>query len=168
MVGAARVTVHRLLAAVALVLGVLALFAGSPYANRGIDVRRLAKEVAEEKDHVTATELATWIRERKPRLRVLDLRTQREFDAYHVPGSERIPLDELVTKVRFAKDETLVLISDGGAHAAQAWVFLRALGHEHVYFLRGGLGEWTRDVLDPAHPTPLTRYFGGVRRGDGC
>jgi 3-mercaptopyruvate sulfurtransferase SseA len=43
-----------------------------------------------------------------------------------------------------------VLVSDGGAHAAQGWVFLRALGIAHVYFLRGGLGEWLDDVMNPA------------------
>jgi 3-mercaptopyruvate sulfurtransferase SseA len=97
---------------------------------------------------------------------VLDLRTQREFDEYHVPNAELVPLEALMSE-RFARNETLVLISDGGAHAAQAWVFLRALGHEHVYFLRGGLAEWIADVMEPAHPTPVTRYFGGMRR-NGC
>lgn len=156
---------HRALAAIAIVLGGLAPFAGSPYPPSAIDVQRLAKEVATEQDHVTAIELANWIKERKRGLRVLDLRTQKEFDDYHVPGAELVSLGALVTTTRFAKADTLVLISDGGAHAAQAWVFVRSLGHEHVYFLRGGLGEWHRDVLDPK--TPLGRYF-GERRGDGC
>ena len=57
---------------------------------------------------------------------------------YHVPTAERVPLDSLA-HVRFAADETIVLYSEGGAHAAQAWVFLRALGYDNVYFLRGGL-----------------------------
>jgi len=159
------ITAHRALAAIALVLGGLAPFAGSPYPPSTIDVRRLAKEVAREEDHVTAIQLANWIKERKRGLRVLDLRTKQEFDDDHVPGSELVSLEALVTKTRFAKDDTLVLISDGGAHAAQAWVFVRSLGHQRVYFLRGGMGEWRHDVLDPK--TPLGRYF-GERRGDGC
>lgn len=159
---------HRALAAAALLLGVLALFVGSPYRTQQntIDVQRLATQVAREEDHVTAIELAAWIKDRKPGLRVIDLRTAAEFDEYHLPGAEQIPLDQLLSSTRFAKDDTLVLISDGGAHAAQAWVFLRALGYEHVYFLRGGLGEWLDDVMNPPKTTALSRYFGGTARGD--
>ena len=34
-------------------------------------------------------------------------------------------------------------------HAAQAWVFLCALGHRNVWFLRDGLHEWLDDVMSP-------------------
>jgi rhodanese-related sulfurtransferase len=165
---------HRTLAAAAVVLGAFAPFAGSPYPapQAGVDIRSLAAEVAKEEDHVTAIELAAWIQERKPGLRILDLRAPEAFDEYHLPHAEKLPLEELTAK-RFAPEETLVLISDGGAHAAQAWVFLRALGNRHVYFLRGGLQEWLDDVMNPAiaadaspetkaRISALSRYFGGV------
>jgi hypothetical protein len=65
-----------------------------------------------------------------------------------------------------------VLYSEGGAHAAQGWVLLRANGHRQVYFLRGGLLDWMDDVMSPALPADtsrarvaaLSRYFGGVPR----
>jgi rhodanese-related sulfurtransferase len=160
---------HRALAAIAIVLGALAPFAGSPYRVHPapFDVRQLAAQVAHEEDHVTAVELAAWIKDRKPGLRIIDLRSPAEFAQYHVPTAEQMPLETLVASPRFAKDETVVLISDGGAHAAQAWVFLRALGHEHVYFLRGGLGEWLDEVMNPPKTTALSRYFSGTARGSG-
>jgi rhodanese-related sulfurtransferase len=154
---------HRALGSVAILLGALAAFAGSPY-RETLDVQQLASEVTREEDHVTAIELATWIKDRKPGLRVLDLRSESEFDEYHVPGAENVTLDALLTTNRYASTDTLVLISDGGAHAAQGWVFLRALGYRHVYFLRGGLGEWLDEVMNPAKSTALTRYFGGTPR----
>jgi rhodanese-related sulfurtransferase len=166
MVGGARLmSVHRALAVIAIILGALAPFAGSPY-RATLNVQTLAKQVTNEEDHVTALELAAWIHDRKPGLRVLDLRTETDFDEYHVPGAQSISLDALVAAPPFAKDETLVLISDGGAHAAQAWVFLRALGYEHVYFLRGGLGEWLDDVMNPTKTSALTRYFGATPRNE--
>jgi rhodanese-related sulfurtransferase/uncharacterized membrane protein YedE/YeeE len=159
---------HRALGAIAILLGALAAFAGSPYRTLPdldrLDVQKLASEVTREEDHVTAIELATWIKDRKPGLRVLDLRSEAEFDEYHLPGAENVTLDALLTTTRYASTDTLVLISDGGAHAAQGWVFLRALGYEHVYFLRGGLGEWLDEVMNPAKTTALTRYFGGTPR----
>jgi rhodanese-related sulfurtransferase len=160
----------RLLAIVALSAGVLAAFAGSPYSSRPVEdstetralMQQLATSVSREEDHVTALELAAWIRDRKPGLRVIDLRSQKEFDEFHLPGAQRIAL-EAIAATPFGQDETIVLLSEGGAHAAQAWVFLRALGHRQAYFLRGGVGEWIAQVQNPARPTPLTRYFG--RRG---
>jgi rhodanese-related sulfurtransferase len=142
---------HRVLAALAVVLGLLAAFAGAP---RSIDVDALARQVANEEDHVTALELAQWIKDRKPGLRVISVPPV----STRLPGAEEIPLASL-TKTPFAKDETIVLVSDGGAHAAQAWVFLRALGHRNVFFLRGGVAEWNAEVLNPPTPTPVTRYF---------
>ena len=169
----------RQLGILATVLGVGAAVGGSPYAaERGqINVNELAKLVAHEDDHVTAVELARWIKERKPRLRVIDIRSQNDFDSYHVPTAERIPLDSLAS-TGFRPEETVVLYSEGGPHAAQAWVFLRSLGLKNVYFLRGGLYEWIESVMNPTLPigasaadtlayntaAPLSRYFGGMPR----
>src|SRR6476469_6297778 len=135
---------------------------------RGPDPTTLAREIEHEDDHVTALELAQWIRDRKPGLRVLDIRTDSEYSAYHIPSAARMPLTELATLAP-NDAETLVLYSGGGAHAAQGWVLLRTNGHRNVYFLRGGLLEWMDDVMSPALPTDssrvrvaaLSRYFGG-------
>ena len=169
----------RAFAVAAALCGALAAFAGSPYrANHAtVDVERLAAAVAHEEDHVTAVELAEWIRGRKPGLRVIDLRPAVEFETYHVPRAERIALESLGS-TPFRATETIVLISGGGAHAAQAWVLLQALGHKQVFFLRGGLQEWIDDVMNPtilASASPramaefkrvgeISRYFGGVPR----
>ncbi len=171
--------IPKYLAAGALVLGGLAVIAGSPglQQNARFDVAGLAAAVEQEADHVSAIELARWIKERRDGLRVIDVRDSASFDAYHIPKAELIHLEELI-RTRFNRNETLVLYSDGGAHAAQAWVFLRALGHERVYFLRGGLYEWLDEVMSPAlSPTAtdsaeaafeavaeISRYFGGSPR----
>ena len=165
----------RALAVVAALLAVLAAASGT--SRRGgarVDVTRLASEIQHEDDHVTAIELAQWIKDRKPGLRVLDVRSDSEFADFHIPTAQRLPLESLTT-LKPASDETLVLYSEGGAHAAQAWVLLRALGHSHVYFLRGGLLDWMDDVMSPLLPSDssrasvaaLSHYFGGVPRAGG-
>jgi rhodanese-related sulfurtransferase len=179
MSGDSRVRLARWLGGAALGLALLAPFAGSPYTARhgSIDVSSLARMVAREEDHVTALELAQWIKDRRPRLRIIDVRSPEEFAAYHVPRAERLDMDSLAFAA-FRKDETIVLYSEGGAHAAQAWVFLRALGYDKVFFLRG-VYEWLEQVMNPslADTTPaaraafdraavLSRYFGGVPRSD--
>ena len=168
----------RALAIGALSLGALAAVAGSPRASvDSVDIETLAREVESEADHVTAIELARWIRDRKPQLRVVDIRDSIDFDQYHLPQAERIPLNKLVS-APFAQSETIVLYSGGGAHAAQGWVFLRARGLKQVFFLRGGAAEWLDEVMNPLLPAQgaagvraeidsiaaLSRYFGGVPR----
>ena len=162
----------------AVAAAVLAPLAGTPYAASGaVDVAKLASIVAHEEDHVTAIELAEWIRDRKPGLRVIDVRPAAEFAAFHLPSATNLPIESLPSG-RFAPADTIVLYSGASGHAAQAWVFLRALGHERVYFFRGGLAEWVDDVLNPtrlssASPEEIarfdriavvSRYFGGVPR----
>ena len=165
---ASSLTTGRALAIAALVLGAAAPFAGSPYrsAYGSVDVTELAGVVAREEDHVTALELATWIHDRKPGLRVIDVREPDEFAAYPIPTAENIPLAQF-NRLSVKPDETLVLYSGGGAHAAQAWVFIRAIGHRRVFFLSGGLNEWLDDVMNPVASTPITKYFGGVARPEG-
>jgi rhodanese-related sulfurtransferase len=170
---------YRILAGGALLLGLLAAFAGSPVAARNarVDVATLARTVEREDDHVTAIELAGWIRDKRQGLRIIDVRDSVAFRDYHIPGAERLDLADLVS-TPFKHDETIVLYSDGGAHAAQGWVFLRALGYTQVYFLRGGLYEWLDGVMNPSIPenasesarnefkrvSAISRYFGGVPR----
>jgi rhodanese-related sulfurtransferase len=172
-------TTHRALAAVAVLLALSAAFVGSSRSSRTtIDVASLAQQIEHEDDHVTALELAQWIKDRKPGLRVLDIRPDSEFEAYHIPSAERVPLNELA-RLAPKGDETLVLYSEGGAHAAQGWVLLRSVGFTKVYFLRGGLLDWMDDVMSPTLPeqtgkasadsarddhAALSRYFGGVPR----
>jgi rhodanese-related sulfurtransferase len=176
MIGTSRGAL-RLLAGGAVALGLLAPLVGSPYAaeHGAIDVKALARAVAHEQDHVTAIELAQWIKDRRPGLRVVDVRAKADFEAYHIPTAENVSLESLAS-AGFRPDETVVLYSEGGAHAAQGWVFLRALGLEKVFVLREGLFEWLDRVMNPTIPgdasdearsefgrtAALSRYFGGV------
>ena len=168
---------RRRLAWAAVVLAALAPLAESPFAagRARVDVAQLARQVEGEEDHVTALEVAEWIKARRPDVRILDLRPPAQYDSLHIPGAERVPLDSLAA-VHLRGRETVVLYSEAGAHAAQGWVFLRALGHSNVFFLRGGIYEWIDQVLNPTlavDPTPvervryarasaLSRYFGGA------
>jgi rhodanese-related sulfurtransferase len=157
-------------------LAALAAVVGTPVPTRPghIDVNQLAGLIAREEDHVTAIDLAGWIKDRKAGLRVIDVRPAEAFDDFHIPTAESVPLPS-ISRAAFTMTDTLVLYSDGGAHAAQGWVLLRSLGYTHVYFLRGGLGEWLDDVMNPVIPAngppdqkeafqrtvELSEYFGG-------
>ena len=165
--------IERGLAVAAIVAGALAVVAGAPNrpARGSVNVTELARIVEQEEDHVTAVELAKWIRDDRTGLRVLDIRSDSEYGEYHIPGAIRVPLAE-IARMRLDSAATYVLYSEGGTHAAQAWFLLRARGMERTYFLRGGLYEWLEQVMTPrvSASAPqverdsiraLTQWFGG-------
>jgi uncharacterized protein len=113
----------------------------------------IAGEIAREDDHVDALQLATWIREGRAGLRVIDVREREDDDStlYSIPGAERVALTALPA-FPVEPGEHIVLYSDGGTHAAQGWVLLRARGISDVRVLRDGLAAWEDDVLSPVIP----------------
>jgi rhodanese-related sulfurtransferase len=148
----------------------LAAIAGSPYRHtKGrLDIGRTVRAIDAGTDHVSALDLAGWIRARKPGLRVIDVRSPQAFAAYAIPTAENIPLVRLM-ETPFAPHETVVLYSEGGAHAGQAWVLLQSLGVQNAVFIPGGLADWQDEVISPvlspgtdhARQAELSRYFGG-------
>ena len=165
---------ERGLGLAAIVAGALAVVAGSPTrATRGnLDVQRIAQLVEAEEDHVSAAELARWIKARNASLRIYDIRPDSEYAEFHIPSAERADLAQIAT-MSLDSSATYVLYSEGGAHAAQGWVLLRARGVENAYFLRGGLYEWMTTVVNAQLPQSstraqrdsvleLTQYFGGT------
>jgi rhodanese-related sulfurtransferase len=168
----------RVLGMSAIALGALAVVAGSPgRSSSAVSVARIAAEVSNESDHVTAVELARWIRDRKAALRIIDVRDSVSFEESHIPGAIRQSLEEIAV-APVTTGETIVLYSGGGAHAAQGWVLLRSRGVNDVFFLRGGYDEWMDEVMNPQFPrnappeeraamdsvAALSRYFGGIPR----
>jgi len=167
----------RILGTAALALGVAAPFAGAPTVAGAINMPALAHMVATRQDHVPAVEVARWIRDRKPGLRLIDVRSPEEFAQFALPTAENLPI-ESIPDARFSDDEIVVLYSEGGAHAAQAWVFLKAGGVRNVVFIAGGLADWFDEVIHPLLPAEpsageagriaelveLSAYFGGTPR----
>lgn len=169
-------TFNQKLALVAGLFGFLAIFAGSPYtgSTATINAKELAVMVEKEVDHVTVDELADWIIKGRADYRLIDLRSAKDFDEYHIPGAENIPIASL-PDAGLLRNEKIILYSEGGTHSAQAWFLLKALKYKNVYLLRDGLAEWKDRILFPSlaeNPSPeekaafekrkeVSKFFGG-------
>ncbi len=176
-------TVNRILAVVVGTLGFLALIAGNPYKGPsvGVSAKELSEIVQKEVDHVAPEDLAGWIIEGKADYRLIDLRSEKDFADYHIPTAENTAITAL-TDGSLARNEKIVLYSDGGIHSAQAWFLLKANDFKGVYILRGGLEEWKDRILFPRLPdnsTPaeiaafektklVSKFFGGVPQVGGA
>jgi rhodanese-related sulfurtransferase len=178
-----NLSLNKKLALLVLILGFLALFAGSPYkgTETRVDASELAMIVQKEVDHVASDELAGWIVQGKADYRLLDLRNEKNFGEYHIPTAENVPLTSL-NEAQLGRNEKIILYSDGGIHSAQAWFLLKAEGYKGVYILRGGLEEWKDQILfprlaDKATPAEvaafektklLSKFFGGTPQVGGA
>jgi rhodanese-related sulfurtransferase len=148
---ALTLTLNRKLALVAGALGFLALFAGNPYkgSTATLNVKELGLIVEKEVDHVSVEELADWLIKGRADFRIIDVRSAKEFAEYHIPSAENIPVGSLFD-AGIQRNEKIVLYSEGGIHAAQAWFLLKAQKYNSVYILRDGLAEWKEKILFPS------------------
>jgi rhodanese-related sulfurtransferase len=140
-------------ALITFVLGAGALLLGSPYrgARASLELKELGLIVQNTTDHVTVQELADWIIQGRADYRLIDVRSEAEYNDYHIPSAENIQVADLAT-AEIGRNEKFVLYSQGGIHAAQAWMMLAARGFKHSYILFGGLEEWKDEILFPKLP----------------
>ena len=164
--------VHTVLLFAAAWAGLAAASTGSGSPD---ETSRMAAEISAGRDHISAPQLAERLMTGDRTLRLFDLRSTGEFEQMHIPTAEHASIETLLREP-LPPDTTIVVYSEGGAHAAQAWVLLRRRGYSRVFVLREGLYEWIARVIEPrlaADATPAersafdeaarySRFFGGV------
>jgi rhodanese-related sulfurtransferase len=169
------------LALVAFILGLIAVFAGSPYSGSTITVnaKDLVLTTVKNSDKVNVLELADWIIKQKSDYTLVDLRDEKEFTEYFIPTAINIPLETL-PESGLLRNQKIILYADNNLESAQAWFILKSKDYRGVYLLDGGLEKWKDEVLFPklaVDATPqqiaefekrkeICKYFGGVPQTD--
>ncbi|MEJ2757800.1 MAG: rhodanese-like domain-containing protein [Anaerolineales bacterium] len=75
---------------------------------------------------------------------ILDVRTQEEWDAGHVPDATLIPLDQLQGRIsELPEDQDIVVICRSGNRSATARDMLLSSGFDSVTSVAGGFNQWT-------------------------
>ena len=172
--GSRRLTPVRALALSLAVIGLFAAFAGDPYRGHHatIGTRDLQMRVGKGADLIEPVQLADWIIQDRNDFRLVDLRQQKDYNAYHIPAAENFPLASLTPDFA-AHNEKILLCSDDSLEAAKAWFLLDAQGFKSVYVLSGGMQGWKDFVLFPIKPQGTTdsaferqaqvaKFFGGA------
>lgn len=173
-----RLTLNQRLAALALLLGAVAIAATPTRGGRStIDSREMAALMARGMDRVAPRALADWIIQGRSDYRLVDLRDQDAFAAgVRIPTAENIPVTALAD-ASLSPDDKILLVGDDEARAAQAWFLLAAQGYRGVAIVRGGLRGWEDEVLYPrvdgvpagerAALEAVSAHFGGAPRTGG-
>lgn len=74
---------------------------------------------------------------------LLDVRTQDEWDEYHIPGTTLIPLDELESRVdEVPRDQNVVVVCRSGNRSQVGRDILLQAGFTSVTSMDGGVSDW--------------------------
>lgn len=167
-----RSGVHAGLAILAGALGALAVAAGEPYPG---DASPRRNELTGD---VGVLEVARRLRDRSASIRLVDIRTDSQFAAYHIPGAEHVQAESL-PRLESRREEPVVIYADDDRRARRASLLLRERGVERARALPGGVVAWIDSIVEPRlAPLPepatveqraarrehleLSRYFGGT------
>jgi len=169
------------LALFALLLGIIAVFAGSPYMGSEVKVntKDLALTTVKNSDKIKSLELADWIIKGKADYTLVDLRNEDEYNQYFIPTAINIPLVQL-HESDLLRNQKIILYSEEDVNAAQAWFILKSKDFRGVYILDGGLNNWQEEVLFPKLAVnaskeeiaqfekvkEISKYFGGSAQTD--
>jgi rhodanese-related sulfurtransferase len=73
---------------------------------------------------------------------VLDVRSEAEWKAGHIPGSLNVPLAEMERRLKEIPRGRLIVHCQSGGRAAMASSLLLASGFSEVQLFSGGFAEW--------------------------
>jgi sulfur-carrier protein adenylyltransferase/sulfurtransferase len=107
--------------------------------------------------YVTPDVVADMIVKKDPALRLIDVRSQDEFEQFSLPGAINIPAADLLSD-QYAdilnQDVKMnIFYSNGTVGANEAWMITRQLGYTNNYVLEGGLNYWFDNILNPQKPS---------------
>jgi len=118
--------------------------------------QELMTDMMDQRRMISPEDLADFIINQDPSIKLVDVRDEEEFMDYSIPGSNMLPLSEIGEDTELLIDECdtrkLVFISNSGVLAEKAWMLSRLQGCKNGFILYGGLNEWTEKILQPTKP----------------
>lgn len=90
---------------------------------------------------ITSKELEKKLEENNSQL--LDVRSPREFKAYHIKGFINIPVGDLRKNVnKLDKNKELIVICHTGIRSSDACKRLKRRGYTNLVNVKGGISKW--------------------------
>jgi rhodanese-related sulfurtransferase len=95
---------------------------------------------------IHAAELLSYLNNRQVVPYVIDVRSEADYNAFHLPGARHVPLDAVLAQAQDLqlqpRNTLFIVMSNDEAAATQAWRILNAEGIPNVYILEGGINRW--------------------------
>lgn len=152
-------TNYLIAAALILLLGLGLVFLPDKTNRREVPPEELLEEMQNDKRFISVDQLTRKMVRQDPALVLVDVREGNAFARFSLPGAVNIPFADLLTPdydSYFTRGELeIVFYSNDHLLAERAWMIKKRQGVHHIRILKGGLNQWTQDVL-LAEPPPTT------------
>ncbi len=121
-----------------------------------LTAEQLLGEVNTRTQYLTPDAVADMIIKKDPTLRLIDVRSQDEFEKFNLQGAINIPVTDLLSEkyadILNQDGKMNVFYSNGTLTANEAWMVTRQLGYNNNFVLEGGLNYWFDAILNPNKP----------------
>jgi sulfur-carrier protein adenylyltransferase/sulfurtransferase len=121
-----------------------------------LTAEQLLNEANTRTQYISPETVADMIVKKDPSLRLIDVRSQDEFEKFTLQGAINIPISDLLsdkyTDILNQDVKMNILFSNGTITANEAWMVTRQLGYKNNFVLEGGLNYWFDTVINPQKP----------------
>lgn len=141
---------------VALILGLVILFLpAQDNLKYRFDPGQIAQTIDSREDQIDPVTLSDWIIQGRKDYLLVDIRPVVEFERGHIKTAGNIPMEQLLERSNLEElpeEKMIIIYSNGGSHAAQAWLVMNAAGFDALV-LEGGFNYWNQMVMNPKAPS---------------
>jgi rhodanese-related sulfurtransferase len=117
---------------------------------------QLLAEANSRTQYISPETVADMIVKKDPSFRLIDVRSQDEFEKFSLPGAINIPVTDLLsdkyTDILNQDVKINIFYSNATISANEAWMVTRQLGYKNNLVLEGGLNYWFDAILNPQKP----------------
>jgi len=124
-----------------------------------LTAEELLAEVNTRTQFITPDVVADMLVKKDPSLRLIDVRSQEEYEKFSLPGAINIPVTDLLsekyTEILNQDVKMNVFYSNSTIVSNEAWMITRQLGYKNNFVLEGGLNYWYDAILNPVKPSAV-------------
>ena len=123
-------------------------------ANQSMVIRpeKLLSEVLDESSSFTPDQVARFVVTEDSTVRIIDLRSSKEFIALNIPGSINVPYNEFLSNgpSLYISNGNIknIFYSNDDLAASYVLTISKGMKHKNVFVMKGGLNEWFNTVMN--------------------
>lgn len=133
------------------------LFLPEKVNKKELEPENLLLELQSEKRFISVDQLTERMVNGDPSLILIDVRDSVAYQNFTLPNAINIPIEKVLDpeyEGYFGREELdVVFFSNGDFLAEKAWVLKKRQDENPLYILKGGLNQWTSDILLAEEPT---------------
>lgn len=147
---------YLLLAGIVIALGIGMLFMPEKEPGNQVKPELLLAAIDDPSRFLSTDDITDRLVKKDPALMLIDVRPEKQFTEFAIPGAINIPVDSLFSISALdllsqnARDK--VLYSNSDVTSDQAWIVCKRTGIQRIYIMQGGINKWFNTIVKAQKP----------------